>query len=229
VKVLRELAYPAWMLACIAIALWQHDVAWCAAGGLAGLGVRLAAARGSWTPSGALGLANQLTLFRLAVVAALTWLFGALPWFGFVALLIALLILDGVDGWVARSRGEASAFGAALDMETDALCIMVLGILLWSHRLVGAWVLVAGLWRYAFACAVALVPSLGEAPRTRFYRVVFVLLMICLAGAFVPWASFANIAAAVGTALVSISFIHSLARSSAFGKPAMESAPPLNH
>src|SRR5262249_37020051 len=148
VKVLREIAYPAWMLACIGIALVQHDVAWCAAGGLVGLCVRLAAARGSWTASGALGVANQITLFRLAVVAGMPWLFAALPWFGFVALVMALLVLDGVDGWVARSRGEASAFGAALDMETDALTIMLLGLLLFSHHLVGAWVLVAGLWRY---------------------------------------------------------------------------------
>jgi len=225
-KALREIAFPAWMLASVALAIVEHDVVWCAAGGLVGLGVRLGLARGSWTPSGALGLANQITLGRLAVVAALPWLFEALPWFGFIAVVMALLIVDGVDGWAARSRGEASAFGAMLDMETDALCVMVLGILLWSHRLVGAWVLVAGLWRYAFAFAVALAPSLGDTPRSTFYRIVFVLLMICLAGAFVPWVSFATIAAAIGTTLVTISFIHSLARSSAFGKPAIESARP---
>jgi phosphatidylglycerophosphate synthase len=226
VKVLREIAHPVWMLACVALALAQHDVAWCAAGGLVGICVRLAAARGSWTPSGALGLANQITLFRLAVVAGMPWLFAALPRFGFVALVMALLVLDGVDGWAARSRGEASAFGAALDMETDALTIMVLVLLLFGHRVVGAWVLVAGLWRYVFVLAVALVPSLGDAPRSNFYRIVFVVLMICFAGAFVPWASFASVAAAVGTTLASISFIHSLARSSAFGKPAIGSVPP---
>ena len=37
-----------------------------------------------------------------------------------------LLILDGVDGRVARARGEVSAFGARFDMETDALLLLCL-------------------------------------------------------------------------------------------------------
>jgi len=98
----------------------------------------------------------------------------------------------------------------------------VLGILLFQHGLAGGWVLVAGLWRYAYALAVALLPSLGDAPPSRLYRWVFCFLMICFAGAFLPWAGLAQVLAAMGTTLVSISFVHSLARSSAF----TGSAPP---
>ena len=39
--------------------------------------------------------------------------------------------LDGVDGWLARRSGIASAFGARFDMEIDALLILVLAVLAW--------------------------------------------------------------------------------------------------
>jgi phosphatidylglycerophosphate synthase len=218
VKTMRELVYPCWMLGCVGLAIGQREIVWCSVGGLVGLGVRMAAARGWKTEAGGLALANLLTFFRTVLSASLPRLFPMLPRFGFVGLVLLILILDGVDGWVARKRGEISRFGAALDMETDALTVMVLGILLWERGIVGAWVLAAGLWRYAYSTVVSLVPSLGDAPPSRLYRWTYCFLMICFAGAFLPWPAIANVLAATGTTLVSISFVHSLARSSAFAK-----------
>ena len=86
--------------------------------------------------------------------------------------------------------------------------------------------LVAGLWRYVFASAVALAPSLGDAPRSRIYRWLFSSLMVAFAGAFVPWAPLARVCAAAGTVLVSFSFVHSIARSRAFRGAPTGSAPP---
>lgn len=218
----RKLAYPVWMLAFVAAALVSRDAAWCAAGGAIGLGAQFVAARAWRAPSG-VALANVLTLLRLAIVVALPLLLAWLPRAGFVALVVALLVLDGVDGYVARARGEASPFGAAFDMETDALTVMVLTILLWQSE-IGPWVLVAGLWRYAYAVAVAIVPALGDCPPSPIYRWLFTCLMIALAGAFVPWHSAARAFAAIGTVLVSFSFLHSIARSRRFR--ATGSAPP---
>jgi phosphatidylglycerophosphate synthase len=211
----RELAFAAWMLAWVAVAIERREVGWFALGGTLGLAARIAAAAGAWTPSGRFGLANALTVVRLAGVASLGALFGLLPRLGFVALLIALFALDGVDGWLARSRGEASTFGAAFDMETDALSVMVLALLLWQNRIVPAWVLVAGLWRYVYAALIALSPSLGEAPRSRFARWAFCGLMLSFSGAFLPVPRLAPPLAAIGTTLVSISFLRSLAQSRA--------------
>jgi hypothetical protein len=87
-------------------------------------------------------------------------------------------------------------------------------------------VLVAGLWRYVFAVAVAIVPALGDAPPSRLYRSVFGILMIMLAGAFLPWPKLSRVSAAVGTSLVSLSFLHSIARSRAFRRPLKEGAGP---
>jgi len=195
------------MLACVAVAVARREIAWCAAGGVIALGVRTVLARGQWTPSGRFGLANAVTWLRLGLVAGLPLLERALPRIGFVAAIVALLGLDALDGRLARARGEASPFGASLDMETDALSVMILSLLLWQRRGLGAWVLAAGLWRWVYASIVVVVPALGEAPRSRFARWVFVILMGCLTSAFLTLPS---LLAAIGTALVSISFLRSL-------------------
>jgi phosphatidylglycerophosphate synthase len=203
------------MLGCTAASIVWRDARFAAAGGLVGLALRSASVRGMWTPSGKLGAANTITLLRLGLVASLPSLFVALPRLPFVALLLGVLALDSLDGPLARARGEASPFGAALDMECDALTAMVLTLLLWLAHQVAAWVLIAGLWRYVYAAIVALVPSLGEAPRTRFGRWVFTVLALSLAGAFLPLPIVPTVLAAVGTAAVSVSFGYSLARSRA--------------
>ena len=215
---MKAILYPGWMLVCVGIALWRREAVWCSAGGLLGLGLRVALERAWWTQAGGVAVANLLTFLRTALSASLPLLFTTVPRFGFVGLVLFILLFDGVDGWVARTRGEVSSFGASLDLETDALTVMVLGLLLWEHDLTGPWVLAAGLWRYAYASAVALVPSLGDAPPSRLNRWIFCFLMICFAGAFLPWPAIANVLAATGTTLVSISFVHSLVRSSAFGR-----------
>ena len=58
-----------------------------------------------------------------------------------VAIAIVAVVLDGVDGWVARRTGTASAFGMRFDMETDAALILVLAILAWRYGKAGPWIL----------------------------------------------------------------------------------------
>jgi phosphatidylglycerophosphate synthase len=77
-----------------------------------------------------------------------------------VAVAVVATALDGLDGWVARRTGTASAFGARFDMETDALLILVLAVLVWRYDKAGAWVIAAGLMRYAFVAAAAVWPWL---------------------------------------------------------------------
>jgi phosphatidylglycerophosphate synthase len=204
-----ELVAALVMLAAVALAVWRRDAAFCAAAGLAVHAARILVARGRWTPTGGFGLANALTLLRLCLVAALGWAFVALPRLAFVAALLLVFALDSVDGRLARARQESSPFGAAFDMETDALAIMMLALLLWQHDLVAAWVLIAGLWRYVYAAIVALVPSLGEAPRSQLARVIFVVVALSLSLAFLPCPHLAPLLAALGTLAVSFSFLRS--------------------
>jgi phosphatidylglycerophosphate synthase len=115
---------------------------------------------------GRLGAGNVLTLVRAAGAAALGamalepgLLGGGAAW-GAAAGAALLLALDGLDGWAARRQGLASAFGARLDLEVDALLILVLAALATGLGKAGPWVLGLGLLRYAFVAAGWLVPAL---------------------------------------------------------------------
>jgi phosphatidylglycerophosphate synthase len=92
-------------------------------------------------------------------------------------------VLDGVDGQLARRRGEASEFGARFDMETDALLVLALAALAWRWDRAGAWVLLSGLLRYAFVVAGLLAPWLRRplAPSRRRQAICVVQIIVLLA------------------------------------------------
>ena len=95
--------------------------------------------------------------------------------------------------WTARWRGRrglASEFGARFDMETDALLMLVLCLLVLHFGKAGAWVLAAGVMRYAFVLAARLWPWLARPlPPSRRRKAVCVVqitsLIVCL-GPIVP-------------------------------------------
>lgn len=140
------------------------------------------------------GAANGVTLVRGALTVLLVALLGetataAVAWL-VVGLAVAAVVLDGVDGKLARSRGEATAFGARFDMETDALLILVLAALVWQHGKAGAWILLAGLLRYLFVAASYVAPWLGAAlPPSRRRQAVCVVQIVSLIGALAPFVS----------------------------------------
>ncbi|MGO2879063.1 MAG: CDP-alcohol phosphatidyltransferase family protein [Halomonas sp.] len=106
---------------------------------------------------GALGWANRITLLRAVLVALVA---GALAdnvfthaiWLWLVTATTALM-LDGVDGWIARKTQSYSTFGARFDMELDALLILLLCVGLIQLESLGLWVLLIGVTRYLFVVA----------------------------------------------------------------------------
>lgn len=145
------------------------------------------------------GKANGITHLRLACVA---WLGGSLAvpgWLDEVPRSLAWVVvwlatiaavLDAADGPLARREGTASAWGAWFDMETDALMIMVLCILVWQWDKAGAWVLLCGLLRPAFVLAARIWPWLhGDLPpsmRRKTMAVAQIVVLIVCLGPIVP-------------------------------------------
>ncbi|HET6864971.1 MAG TPA: CDP-alcohol phosphatidyltransferase family protein, partial [Solirubrobacteraceae bacterium] len=86
-----------------------------------------------------------------------------------VSLAALALVLDAVDGWVAR-RTRTAALGAQFDGEVDAFLILVLSV--YVARSAGAWVLAIGLARYAFLVAGWLLPWMRASLPPRFWRKV---------------------------------------------------------
>ncbi|TVQ33434.1 MAG: CDP-alcohol phosphatidyltransferase family protein [Geminicoccaceae bacterium] len=151
------------------------------------------------------GVANRVTSIRAAVncvIAGLLldpmrlqadWTAGI----GWVVLGLALasLLLDGVDGYLARHKGEVSRFGARFDVEIDATLLLVLSALVFVLGKAGPWVLLIGGVYYGFAAARGIWPWLRcELPPGRWRKAVFVLQASSLLVAVAP-----NVAAATAT------------------------------
>ena len=142
------------------------------------------------------GPANRVTLGRAILVGGVTALVAdsfesSPPVTVLVGLTAVALILDGVDGKVARRTGTSTELGARFDMEVDAFLILVLSVYV-SMRL-GGWVLLIGGMRYAFVAAARVRPWLNAAlPPSTARKTVAALQGICLllAGAnLLPYAA----------------------------------------
>jgi phosphatidylglycerophosphate synthase len=87
-----------------------------------------------------------------------------------VTLVVVALLLDGVDGWVARRTSSSSELGARFDMEVDAFLLLVLSV--YVSRELGGWVLAIGLMRYAFVAASWVLPWMNRRLPFRYWRKV---------------------------------------------------------
>ena len=157
------------------------------------------------------GPANHVTMVR-AMLAALVASLVAEPVVARVAatgtaVAIVMIVLDGVDGWLARRSRMTSAFGARFDVETDAVFLMAMSILVWQHGKAGAWVLVGGMMRYAFVMAGSWLPWLARPLQpTRRAKVISVCHMVALSVALAPMIPTPLSAIAVAAALVALSW-----------------------
>nr|WP_202425463.1 CDP-alcohol phosphatidyltransferase family protein [Streptomyces sp. HUCO-GS316] len=110
------------------------------------------------------GPANRVTLGRATLVGGVTALVAdsfesSPPVTLFVGLTAVALILDGVDGKVARATGTSTPLGARFDMEVDAFLILVLSV--YVSMTLGPWVLLIGAMRYVFVAAARALPWLN--------------------------------------------------------------------
>lgn len=140
-------------------------------------GLALAAMRRTH-PHARMGAGNAVTLARGALICALLMpLASAQPKGWAVAGVAGLaLLMDGLDGWLARRGGTVSAFGARFDIEMDALLALVLSLHLIVASGAGPAVLVLGLIRYGFVLAGWLWPWLrADLPERRWRKLVCVL------------------------------------------------------
>jgi phosphatidylglycerophosphate synthase len=138
--------------------------------------------RGRWTPSGMFGPANTVTALRLAMVAGLCTM-GFLEGLGPASALLVLTIfaLDGLDGWLAKRTGQSTVFGAAFDMECDALLVLVCTLLLYLRGRLEVYILIPGFLRYVYSLGVAWLPGGGvEAPASRLGRYAFSVFAVSM-------------------------------------------------
>ena len=162
------------------------------------------------------GWPNRVTLARAVLVAVLAGVLmlpeivqrhGAV----LAVLAIAGLLLDGLDGWIARLLDGTSRFGARFDMEVDALLILVLSIAVVLGGRAGAWVLAIGGMRYAFVVAGLLLPWMRrELPVSVWRKGVCVAQGAVLAAALLPRLPVPVVQSALALSLAAL--VHSFGR-----------------
>ena len=147
------------------------------------------------------GYANAISLARIflipvfLVVLLVDWprlfdhpgiLYQLRPWFA-ALVFIVLAASDGVDGYIARSRGEISTFGKFLDPLADKLLITAALLALIEVNMLPAWVafiiiarefVVSGLRMIASAEGVIIAASWYGKIKTLLQIIAVVLFMI---------------------------------------------------
>ncbi|MFE5671367.1 CDP-alcohol phosphatidyltransferase family protein [Agromyces sp. NPDC056523] len=158
------------------------------------------------------GAANVITATRSALVGIITGLVAAsfvepvsVPLL--IGLVVPALVLDAVDGRVARRTDSITELGARFDMEVDAF--LLFGLSAYVAQDLGPWVLAIGLMRYAFVVAGWLLPWLrGQLPPRYWRKVVTavqgIALTLAASGVVVP--GIAGVLVGVALALLVESF-----------------------
>lgn len=213
-------------LACTAALAWTVG-AWTGGGAayvlkasafFAMLTVAVVKVAGAEHPYPRFGPANLVTTTRAMFAALAAGLIGypassQVLW-GVIGLTGLVVVLDGLDGRLARATGMVSPYGARFDMETDAAFILVLSVLVWQHGKAGVWVLLCGLMRYAFVAAGWLLPWLAAPLRATLRgRTVAIGQLVGLSVALAPGVpvSASAAVAAVTLAVLSWSFVMDVA------------------
>src|SRR6516165_7146938 len=156
--------------------------------------------------------ADWVTLTRALLIAGVAGLVAdsfsrPVPVAALVTLSTVALVLDAVDGQVARRTGTATALGARIDGEADAFLILLLSIAV--SRDYGGWVLLIGAARYALLLAGWLIPWLAAPLPPRYWRKVVAAvqgIVLTVAASGLPSRLAGMIAVAVALLLLAESF-----------------------
>ena len=156
--------------------------------------------------------ADWVTFARASLTAAIAALVadsfaGPISVWLLVSLAVVALVLDSVDGRIARSIGQSGRLGLYFDGEVDALLMLVLSV--YVARLYGAWVLAIGAMRYAFLIAWLSLPWMRRPLPPHYWRKVVTAaqgVTLTVAAAAVLPASVTRIALLGALAMLSESF-----------------------
>lgn len=153
------------------------------------------------------GYANLVTFFRLGLLIGICYMHESINDWGLAFSLISVVLLDVVDGYVARKYNLQSDFGLYFDMETDSFYVAVVSSILYLKGMAPSWILFIGFLRYinvAVYTIFRLKPK--KEPKQRFASIIAGTLFTILAAAFVLPPKIRLIALSIISVLLVISF-----------------------
>jgi phosphatidylglycerophosphate synthase len=100
------------------------------------------------------GYANWVTSFRLLNLFLIIVLYTHLTTLQLGLWSLMVVLLDGVDGYLARKFNHESNFGAQFDMETDSFFVAAISFTLYKLNLTEIWIIIPGFMRYIYLVLV---------------------------------------------------------------------------
>ena len=175
------------LLVAFAIAMLRNEYNYLVLGALIAFGIMLGFRRkeflaGRWFTNAA----NWVTLARLMAILLAVMNYHTMSSVQFAGIMLVAVLLDALDGYIARRYGVSTEAGADLDMETDAFYVVCMSLIVFTDHAAGYLVLTAGLLRYIFVWLLRLTGLYRTAmPKLRWSRQIAAIYFIALLLPFV--------------------------------------------
>jgi len=129
---------------------------------------------------------NGVTLVRFVGIC-ISLLLISDPWTLGICLTI-MVLLDVLDGYLARKLNQSSTLGMHLDMEVDACFVLIMCLFYYLKRDVAFWILIPGLLRYLYVIYINLFPKPAFVETKQKYASIIagVFFTLLLIGIVVP-------------------------------------------
>lgn len=152
------------------------------------------------------GVPNVVTLLRLLLLFAGSFIMHNR--FNIAVLGTVFVMLDGVDGFLARRLDQITDFGGQLDMEADAFFCLMFSLLIGFEHTEMQWVLIAGSMRYIYKIVTTIWNKrIFAESKQRYARFFAGCYFVSLVLFFYVDFSFGKYIVAIGNGLVLFSFL----------------------
>jgi len=157
--------------------------------------------------SSVMTLASGITTLRFSLI--MISLMNAASWSSYVlfAVLVIAILLDVVDGYVARKMNQTTLLGQHYDMEVDAIFVLSMGVYYYAYRDIAMWILVPGLLRYLYTTLMIFLPKETFAEtKQRYASTIAGIFFVILLAAILLQGIAQEVLLFIGSLLIAISF-----------------------
>jgi phosphatidylglycerophosphate synthase len=153
-----------------------------------------------------IGYPNWITLFRFFSICVLGLYLPLLSSYQAFFAFAFIILIDGLDGLVARRTKQITDIGGRLDGETDAFMVLLLTLYHIDIGKIPDWIILPGIMRHVFGILSYFYKSPKEYTSRRFRATIAVIFFCTLLFAFILNDYFARVTNTIAGTLILSSF-----------------------